>query len=131
MGNLRCFFRCRFQDAIRKQGKLVELHPYRHTANPAPAKSVLHRPLQCDPPYPPILNIWLISSPTVSRRSLGIGGGTGEPQFSAPPCGDKTGWGVIVTQSGDKPLVTGLLCIGPNCLPDGSVALIENGYVLP
>jgi len=62
MGNLRCFFRCRFQDTIRKQGKLVELHPYRHTANPAPAKSVLHRPLQCGPPYPPntehFVNAW-------------------------------------------------------------------------
>jgi hypothetical protein len=42
MGNLRRFFRRRFYGIIRKQGKLVELHPYRHTANPAPAKSA-HR----------------------------------------------------------------------------------------
>jgi hypothetical protein len=38
---------------------------------------------------------------------------------------------VIVTQGGHKPVITGLLCNGPNCLPDGSLTLIDNGYVLP
>jgi hypothetical protein len=46
-------------------------------------------------------------------------------------CDDKTNWGVTVTQVGEKPVITGLLCTGPQCLPDGSVTLTDKGYVLP
>jgi hypothetical protein len=60
MGNLRRFFRRRFYGIIRKQGKLVEMHPYRHTAGFAPAKC-LHRPL---PPAP------LTSVRSIGARSI-------------------------------------------------------------
>jgi hypothetical protein len=46
-------------------------------------------------------------------------------------CDDKTNWGVSVTQVGEKPVVTGLLCTGPQCSPDGRVTLIDKDYVLP
>jgi hypothetical protein len=69
MGILRRFFCRRFYGIIGKQGKLVEMHPYRHTAGFAPAKC-LHRLLPTSSLQSGVYECFTVRSKVASKSSL-------------------------------------------------------------